>query len=221
VCRRPQTWVRWEGGPPAVRGRTTFSNRGPAKQQAIHPTQVDIIHSTFVPSQSGNVSIFRPLNHAHRTFDVEMMRASKILEAMEAAYSDRKGAVGLSVNGRDEMIDAPMLRQVRVLCLALAQLVTVNNFVVVGKTNHPARKKSWATHPIPQLINANTRTSVGKVNVKAKFRGGAVWQCIVSDGIGLECTLKHPRNCVMTPGDQSSRLPWAFFSPPLPIARGL
>jgi len=64
-------------------------------KQAIHPTQVDIIHSTFVPSQS------------------EMMRASKILEAMEAAYSDRKGAVGLSVNGRDEMIDAPMLRQAR------------------------------------------------------------------------------------------------------------
>ena len=44
----------------------------------------------------------------------EIMRAARILEAMESAHNSHKGAVGLSVNGRDEMIDAPMLRQVRV-----------------------------------------------------------------------------------------------------------
>jgi len=34
---------------------------------------------------------------------------------MEEAHSSHKGAVGLLVNGQDEMIDAPMLRQVGVL----------------------------------------------------------------------------------------------------------
>lgn len=64
-------------------------------KQAIHPNQVDIIHTTFVPSQA------------------EITRAAKILKAMESAHNNHKGAVGLSVNGRDEMIDAPMLRQAR------------------------------------------------------------------------------------------------------------
>ncbi|KAF9651339.1 beta subunit of citrate lyase [Thelephora ganbajun] len=62
-------------------------------KQAIHPGQVDTIHTKFVPSSS------------------EIARAAKILQAMEAAHSSHKGAVSLLVNGRDEMIDAPMLRQ--------------------------------------------------------------------------------------------------------------
>lgn len=45
---------------------------------------------------------------------VEIVRAVKILKAMGSAHGSHKGAIGLSVNGRDEMVDAPMLRQVRV-----------------------------------------------------------------------------------------------------------
>ena len=87
---------------------------------------------------------------------------------MEAAHSNRKGAVGLSVNGRDEMIDAPMLRQVRGLCLTPASLVTTNNFVAIGTTNHPACKESRVTHSATQLINVDTRTTMRKASVKAK-----------------------------------------------------
>lgn len=101
-------------------------------------------------------------------FDEEITRASKILEAMEAAHSNHKGAIGLLVNGRDEMIDAPMLRQVRVLCLTLASLMTVNKLVAIGTTNHPARKESWVTHSATQLINVDTRTVMRKAGVKAK-----------------------------------------------------
>ncbi|KAF8895283.1 Pyruvate/Phosphoenolpyruvate kinase-like domain-containing protein [Infundibulicybe gibba] len=51
-------------------------------KQAIHPSQVDIIQSTFVPT-------------------------SKILREMQRAHASEKGAVGLE----GEMIDAPMLKQ--------------------------------------------------------------------------------------------------------------
>lgn len=63
-------------------------------KQAIHPTQVDIIHSTFVPTEK------------------EILRAAKILHQMEAAHSSQKGAFGLEMEGGGkEMIDAPMLKQ--------------------------------------------------------------------------------------------------------------
>jgi citrate lyase subunit beta-like protein len=63
-------------------------------KQAIHPTQVDIIHSTFVPTEK------------------EILRAAKILHQMEIAHSSRKGAFGLEMEGAGrEMIDAPMLKQ--------------------------------------------------------------------------------------------------------------
>ncbi|KAG1733076.1 Pyruvate/Phosphoenolpyruvate kinase-like domain-containing protein [Suillus paluster] len=63
-------------------------------KQAIHPTQVDIIQSTFVPSEK------------------EILRAAKILHQMEVAHSSQKGAVGLEMEGGGkEMIDAPMLKQ--------------------------------------------------------------------------------------------------------------
>lgn len=52
------------------------------------------------------------------TSRTEIIRAAKIIEALESAHDGHKGAVGLSVNGRDEMIDAPMLRQVRVIHMA-------------------------------------------------------------------------------------------------------
>ncbi|KAL6302803.1 Pyruvate/Phosphoenolpyruvate kinase-like domain-containing protein [Sparassis latifolia] len=63
-------------------------------KQAIHPTQVDIIQSTFVPSPR------------------EIFRAAKILHRMERAHSAQKGAIGLELEGGGkEMIDAPMVKQ--------------------------------------------------------------------------------------------------------------
>ncbi|KAK7682421.1 hypothetical protein QCA50_014626 [Cerrena zonata] len=63
-------------------------------KQAIHPTQVDTIQSTFVPSAR------------------EILRAAKILHQMKKAHSSQKGAIGLAVeDGPTEMIDAPMIKQ--------------------------------------------------------------------------------------------------------------
>ncbi|KAJ8080830.1 hypothetical protein PM082_017665 [Marasmius tenuissimus] len=56
-------------------------------KQAIHPTQVDTILSTFVPTSD------------------EITRAAKILHKMESAHASQKGAIGLD----GEMIDAPMI----------------------------------------------------------------------------------------------------------------
>ncbi|PFH53885.1 hypothetical protein AMATHDRAFT_53467 [Amanita thiersii Skay4041] len=58
-------------------------------KQAIHPGQVEIIQSTFVPTAQ------------------EIERAAKILHAMQLAHGNEKGAVGLG----GEMIDAPMIKQ--------------------------------------------------------------------------------------------------------------
>ncbi|KII90550.1 hypothetical protein PLICRDRAFT_39121 [Plicaturopsis crispa FD-325 SS-3] len=65
-------------------------------KQAIHPTQVDVIQSTFVPTPK------------------EILRAAKIVHQMEKAYATQKGAFGLDIEGGQggrEMIDAPMLKQ--------------------------------------------------------------------------------------------------------------
>ncbi|KAH7910848.1 citrate lyase beta subunit [Hygrophoropsis aurantiaca] len=63
-------------------------------KQAIHPTQVDIVQSTFVPTAK------------------EILRAAKIFHQMEIAHSSQKGAFGLETDeGGKEMIDAPMLKQ--------------------------------------------------------------------------------------------------------------
>jgi len=62
-------------------------------KQAIHPSQVDIIQSTYVPTVK------------------EVMRAARILHAMEQAHSSNRGAIGLSNGEKDEMIDAPMIKQ--------------------------------------------------------------------------------------------------------------
>ncbi|KAI0078213.1 citrate lyase beta subunit [Panus rudis PR-1116 ss-1] len=62
-------------------------------KQAIHPTQVDIIQNTFVPTAKG-------------------IRAAKILEQMEKAHASQRGAIGLATEGGPtEMIDAPMIKQ--------------------------------------------------------------------------------------------------------------
>ncbi|EGN98040.1 hypothetical protein SERLA73DRAFT_182896 [Serpula lacrymans var. lacrymans S7.3] len=63
-------------------------------KQAIHPTQVQTIQSTFVPTSQ------------------EILRAAKILQQMEAAHTSQRGAFGLeTTDGGKEMIDAPMLKQ--------------------------------------------------------------------------------------------------------------
>ncbi|KAI8986106.1 citrate lyase beta subunit [Trametes punicea] len=63
-------------------------------KQAIHPSQVDIIQSTFVPSSK------------------EILRAARILKEMEKAHLLHKGAAGLELEGGGmEMIDAPMIKQ--------------------------------------------------------------------------------------------------------------
>ncbi|KAF9778704.1 citrate lyase beta subunit [Thelephora terrestris] len=97
-------------------------------KQAIHPNQVDTIHTTFVPSPA------------------EIMRAAQILKAMESAHSSHKGAVGLFVNGRDEMIDAPMLRQVRVFARPPPEMIKANSVAKIGPANHSTRKASRTTH---------------------------------------------------------------------------
>ncbi|KAF8967068.1 Pyruvate/Phosphoenolpyruvate kinase-like domain-containing protein [Flammula alnicola] len=58
-------------------------------KQAIHPTQVEVINSTFVPTEG------------------EIIRAAKILQTMKKAHESQKGAVGLD----GYMIDAPMIKQ--------------------------------------------------------------------------------------------------------------
>ncbi|KDQ62186.1 hypothetical protein JAAARDRAFT_30086 [Jaapia argillacea MUCL 33604] len=66
-------------------------------KQAIHPTQVDIIQSTYVPTAK------------------EILRAAKILHQMSLAHASQKGAFGLDLDGANdggkEMIDAPMVLQ--------------------------------------------------------------------------------------------------------------
>ncbi|PPQ77480.1 hypothetical protein CVT25_011350 [Psilocybe cyanescens] len=60
-------------------------------KQAIHPSQVPVINSTYVPT------------------DEEILRASKVIEAMNRAHESQKGAADLD----GKMIDAPMIKQAR------------------------------------------------------------------------------------------------------------
>ncbi|KAL5520024.1 hypothetical protein ACEPAG_1684 [Sanghuangporus baumii] len=75
-------------------------------KQAIHPSQVDIIQRTFVPTEK------------------EIARAAEIVATMEASHREGRGAFGLDLadgSGGREMIDAPMLKQAQnVLRLAKA-----------------------------------------------------------------------------------------------------
>ncbi|CAE6428471.1 unnamed protein product [Rhizoctonia solani] len=63
-------------------------------KQAIHPSQVEIIQWTFVPTEK------------------ELTRAAKIVSQMAHSHASSTGAFGLdSGSGDVEMIDAPMLKQ--------------------------------------------------------------------------------------------------------------
>ena len=76
-------------------------------QQAIHPNQVEIIQSTFVPTAQGKHGT---IWHAPQSRQIlsEIQRAAKIMRAMIIAHNSQKGAVGLE----GIMIDAPMIKQV-------------------------------------------------------------------------------------------------------------
>ncbi|GJE91756.1 citrate lyase beta subunit [Phanerochaete sordida] len=63
-------------------------------KQAIHPGQVEVIQSSFLPSAK------------------EILRAARILRQMEKAHSQKLGAAGLATeDGSVEMIDQPMIKQ--------------------------------------------------------------------------------------------------------------
>ncbi|KAL0573478.1 hypothetical protein V5O48_008486 [Marasmius crinis-equi] len=76
-------------------------------KQAIHPSQVDTILSTFVPTSE------------------EITRAAKILHQMKTAHASQKGAIGLD----GEMIDAPMIKQAeRIVKVAKAAGLKIPTF---------------------------------------------------------------------------------------------
>ena len=102
--RRTPAWIHREGKSSIL--ITVEDKYNNAWQQAIHPNQVQIIQSTFVPTAQGM--------HTCLAFTVvfncssEIERAAKIVHAMKLAHSSQKGAVGLD----GFMIDAPMIKQV-------------------------------------------------------------------------------------------------------------
>lgn len=68
-------------------------------KQAIHPSQIPIIHASYGPTPE------------------EILRAAKILKGMQEAHASEKGAIGID----GEMIDAPMLKQAeRIITIARA-----------------------------------------------------------------------------------------------------
>lgn len=67
---------------------------------------MDIIQSTFVPTAKGEYA--KTDVDEVSMIGLEILRAAKILRAMEHAHASEKGAVGVE----GEMIDAPMLKQV-------------------------------------------------------------------------------------------------------------
>ncbi len=50
---------------------------------------------------------------SHETLSSEILRAARILHSMEQAHASERGAIGLALEGGgQEMIDAPMVKQV-------------------------------------------------------------------------------------------------------------
>lgn len=75
-------------------------------QQAIHPSQVDVIKAIFIPTPEGE--IFYNQVWSFLISSLEIKRAVKILQAMKAAHESQQGAIALD----GQMIDAPMIKQV-------------------------------------------------------------------------------------------------------------
>lgn len=86
-------------------------------KQAIHPSQVETIQATFVPTHQ------------------EILRAAKILRSMALAHASEKGAVGLE----GEMIDAPMLKQAqKIILLAEAAGLEIPSLLEPGFNPPPS-----------------------------------------------------------------------------------
>jgi len=81
----------------------------------------------------------------HAWLLLEILRAAKILHAMERAHATEKGAVGLE----GEMIDAPMLKQVwHTNTTSFGSL----NYVLSGRKDHTVCKGSWFADSFRILI---------------------------------------------------------------------
>lgn len=137
-------------------------------KQAIHPNQVSIIQSTFVPTEKGTTHPFythTPLNFTH----TELLRASKIIAQMERSHASSTGAFGLDVSGDGkniEMIDAPLLKQVR--------MCTPNSVTRMTHSHDPAPIYSAGSRPRQQSQKPGPRGS--KSPTRAPDRGVApVW----------------------------------------------
>ncbi|KIK03329.1 hypothetical protein K443DRAFT_676816 [Laccaria amethystina LaAM-08-1] len=86
-------------------------------KQAIHPSQVETIQATFLPTHQ------------------EILRAAKILRSMALAHASEKGAFGLE----GEMIDAPMLKQAqKIILLAEAAGLEVPSLLEPGLNPPPS-----------------------------------------------------------------------------------
>lgn len=68
-------------------------------KQAIHPAQVDEIQKQFSPSEQA------------------ILRAARIKHAYEKSVREHKGAVGMKEGDSMVMIDAPLLKQVRLVAM--------------------------------------------------------------------------------------------------------
>lgn len=87
---------------------------------ASHPPNSSRHHSVHVRADiQGCVacaSIPYLLYESHRPLATEILRAAKILEQMKKAHASNRGAAGLELEGGGkEMIDAPMIKQVRLV----------------------------------------------------------------------------------------------------------
>jgi citrate lyase subunit beta-like protein len=86
----------------------------PHLQQAIHPSQVAGINEAYRPSDKG--AFFSSCLPAPAlTGRPAVLRAAKIMHETKLSHDAGSGAFGLATEGgKKEMIDAPMVKQVRI-----------------------------------------------------------------------------------------------------------
>lgn len=96
------------------------------------------------------------LNPNFRPLYIDILRAAKILHQMETAHASQIGAFGLELEGGGkEMIDAPMLKQVRdqsYYSLQIYAIVNEHNSIQAEKTMQEA-KAAGLTIPNVAWIN--------------------------------------------------------------------
>lgn len=75
-------------------------------QQAIHPEQINIIHSSFAPSEIGQLRFSR-LCSSHLSPSTDILKAARIKFSFE--HHDQLGKGAYTLDGF--MIDAPVYKQ--------------------------------------------------------------------------------------------------------------